>query len=181
MSEVQVQISSRDVEISGTQGFSYFWKTGPFTNWAFSEYTLDNPYSEEHEEIAFSRVEQGMMWEKAMFFGDTQIASRILSCNDPQHIKALGRQVAGFSESLWKRNRVGIVYRHLLAKFSQNSNLRQSLMNTKNKLLVEASPMDKIWGCGLNAVTAAKTPVNKWPGLNLLGKLLTAVREELRQ
>ena len=36
-----------------------------------------------------------------------------------------------------------------------------------------------IWGIGLDAKTASQTPPDAWPGQNLLGKVLTEVRETL--
>jgi ribA/ribD-fused uncharacterized protein len=53
------------------------------------------------------------------------------------------------------------------------------LLETKPKILVEASPYDKIWGIGLSIADAIKTPKSQWPGQNLLGKALVEVRKKL--
>lgn len=52
------------------------------------------------------------------------------------------------------------------------------LLETGDRLLVEASPYDKIWGVGYSAANAAANEGN-W-GENLLGKALMRVRDRLR-
>ncbi|CAG2247034.1 K09935 [Mytilus edulis] len=66
-----------------------------------------------------------------------------------------------------------------LDKFSQNEKLREELVNTYPKLLVEASPHDQVWGIGLAADDPKIFDVNNWRGFNLLGKIITDVRDEL--
>ncbi|KAI0184370.1 hypothetical protein EV127DRAFT_444399 [Xylaria flabelliformis] len=56
---------------------------------------------------------------------------------------------------------------------------RDVLLATGTRELVEASPFDRIWGVGFGAKEAGKKR-GKW-GLNLLGKCLMDVREELRK
>jgi ribA/ribD-fused uncharacterized protein len=72
------------------------------------------------------------------------------------------------------------VYRVNLEKFRQNKGLRRKLFQTGDRKLVEASPVDTIWGIGLEASVAVETPEALWPGQNLLGEILTRVREELK-
>jgi ribA/ribD-fused uncharacterized protein len=118
------------------------------------------------------------MHGKALLFGNKAIASQILATNDPRTMKALGRKVQHFNEKGWKRNRETIVYNNIMAKFSQNLNLHDALLNTSG-LLVEASPSDTMWGIGLHERAARNIPEEKWHGLNLLGKILTQVRDDI--
>jgi ribA/ribD-fused uncharacterized protein len=153
------------------QKYHFFWQKGsPFSQWHSSAYTL-NGYT-------YSTAEQGMMHGKALLFGDKAIASQILATNDPRTIKALGRKVKPFNEKAWKRNREAIVYNNSMAKCSKNLHLRDALLNTSG-LLVEASPSDTIWGIGLHEKAARNIPEEKWQGLNLLGKILTRVRDDI--
>lgn len=65
-------------------------------------------------------------------------------------------------------------------KFHQNENLKKQLLDTKydGKIFVEASPYDKIWGIGYKESEAEKN-VDNW-GENLLGKILTELRNQLK-
>ena len=87
-----------------------------------------------------------MMAEKARLFGDEQILSKILTANSPGLAKALGRQVKGFIPDIWDAHCFNIVINGNFAKFSQNPKLTDFILSTKQRILVEASPVDKIWG-----------------------------------
>lgn len=119
------------------------------------------------------------MFEKAKLFGDHKTAGLILAESEPGRQKALGRRVAGFNETVWDQNKTRIVTEISLSKFGQNKGLRRKLFQTHPKALAEASPMDVIWGIGLDADAARETPKDLWPGQNLLGQILTEVRGKL--
>lgn len=97
----------------------------------------------------------------------------------PKEHKALGRKVSNFDVEQWKRNSQDIVRRGNMAKFSQNSALREQLLATAGTTLVEASPFDTVWGIGLSAKSWKAKNRKNWRGKNLLGEILTAVREDL--
>jgi ribA/ribD-fused uncharacterized protein len=106
-------------------------------------------------------------------------AKRIVSASNPGEAKKIGREVKCFEENLWLQNRFEIVVKGNLAKFSQDADLMGFLLNTGNQVLVEASPVDKVWGIGLASHhPSAKNP-NLWKGLNLLGFALMEVRDLL--
>lgn len=151
--------------------FHFFWG-GPFSQWQKSAFDLDGK--------TFNTAEQAMMYSKALLFDDPETAGKIATASDPGRQKALGRQVRNFEETVWQARREEIVYRVNHAKFSQNKGLRRKLFQTGDKLLVEASPNDLIWGIGLDAQKAARTAPEDWPGQNLLGRILTDVRNQLR-
>jgi ribA/ribD-fused uncharacterized protein len=130
--------------------FHFYW-SGPFSQWQHSEFELDG--------CSFVTAEQAMMYLKAVLFEDHEIASEILATSDPGRQKALGRRVKGFTEAVWDEKKDEIVYRINLEKFRQNKGLRRKLFHTGERKLVEASPVDTIWGIGLDAPTAAETPI----------------------
>ena len=66
-----------------------------------------------------------------------------------------------------------------MSKFSQNSNLKDILLSTKNKIIAEASPRDKIWGIGLGSKNPNSKNKNEWKGTNILGWALMKARESL--
>lgn len=146
----------------------YFWD-GPFSQWYKSPFQCDN--------IWFQNAEKWMMYQKAMYFKDTNTANMILRWADPSKIKKLGRQVEGFDERLWADVRENIVFYGNMLKFTQNSELMTQLINTGLRTLVEASPYDKVWGVGLKEDDPLILDESNWKGKNLLGKCLMKVRQ----
>lgn len=128
----------------------------------------------------FATAEHYMMWRKATLFGDIAMAERILSAEHPQRAKALGAQVRDFDEEAWRQHRFDIVVVGNLAKFGQHGELRDFLLATGERVLVEASPVDTVWGIGLAAGDVRTENPKSWRGLNLLGFALMRVRAALR-
>ena len=148
-------------------------ENGYLSNWYQSQFVLEN--------IAFSSMEQYMMFKKARCFDDKVTASKILKSDDVSKIKALGRLVAGYDEKDWNGIRQIVVYRGLLAKFSQKTDLKQRLMETGNAMIAECAVKDTIWGIGLSMNDPERFDKSKWRGQNLLGYALMMVREELQK
>ena len=128
-----------------------------------------------------------MMYHKALLFADIEIAAQIMAAPEPAVQKALGRKVSGFDDEVWKANRERIVEEGNWWKFvngvgakteESGKGLRERLMETGERELVEASPRDRIWGIGFGK-NNAEANRGRW-GLNLLGKALMRVRERLR-
>lgn len=141
------------------------------SNWYPSDFTVNG--------ISFSSMEQYMMYQKALRFGDTKIADKILATDDVAKIKKLGREVQGYDDSVWNGVRQIIVYEGLTAKFSQNEDLKAKLLETKDVILAECAVRDKIWGVGLSMTDEKRFDKDKWKGQNLLGYALMLVREHL--
>lgn len=112
-------------------------------------------------------------------FGDDEILESILKAKHPKEMKAFGRAVQNFDKDIWDKDCYGIVKRASLAKFSQNPKLNDYLNSTKNRILVEASPRDRIWGIGMGQSNPDAENPMKWRGRNLLGFALTEARDEL--
>ncbi|MEU8107254.1 NADAR family protein [Nonomuraea muscovyensis] len=127
----------------------------------------------------FRSAEHYMMTHKALLFGDEETAAAILAVSHPGEAKKLGRLVRGFDEATWAEHRYGIVVRAGVAKFAAHPELRDYLLGTEKHVLVEASPLDRVWGIGLAADDPAATSAATWKGLNLLGFALMDARDEL--
>ena len=149
----------------------YFKSNWP-SQWYINDFVLDG--------IHYNCCEKRMMHQKAVFFGDLETASQILVEDEPKEQKKLGRIVKGFDENRWNAVADDVVFNANLAKFSQNENLRKLLLETGDKIIVECSPYDIIWGNGLNITDTLKTDENCWKGTNRLGKALMRVRDVLR-
>lgn len=130
--------------------------------------------------LEYRTAEHYMMAEKARLFGDEAVRAQVLQARTPAEAKALGRKVSGFDNEHWERERSAIVIAANTAKFEQHDPLRQFLVQTGDRVLVEASPVDAIWGIGLAADHENAERPERWPGLNLLGFALMEVRDRLR-
>ncbi|MEV4564345.1 NADAR family protein [Nonomuraea sp. NPDC049419] len=130
--------------------------------------------------VSYSSAEHFMMAAKARLFGDEEMAAAIVAASHPKQAKDLGRRVRGFREEVWEAARFDVVVQGNLAKFGQNSELRDYLLKTGERVLVEASPVDRVWGIGLAADDERAERPEAWRGLNLLGFALMEVREALR-
>lgn len=146
---------------------------GFLSNWYLSEFCLGG--------ITFSSMEQYMMYQKAVLFNDMKIAGKILETSDVAEIKALGRAVAQYVESVWAGRRQIIVYRGLTEKFRQNPDLRNRLVATGEAVLAECAVKDRIWGIGLSMKDRRRFDMSEWQGQNLLGYALMEVRSEIRK
>jgi ribA/ribD-fused uncharacterized protein len=133
----------------------------------------------ELEGARFPSAEHYMMWKKARLFADEAAAARILAASSPAAAKKLGRAVRNFDDEVWVAHRFEIVVRASVAKFAQNSAPQSYLLGTKNRVLVEASPLDRIWGIGLAASDERAQNPLLWNGLNLLGFALMQARAQL--
>lgn len=159
--------------------FTYFWN-GEFSQWYGSKFSLLVPIPNNQQgHLAFCHAEQAMMYYKAAFFQDWDSALAIMSTTDPKECKALGRMVKPFDRDKWNSVCRDFVREINYAKFTQNDRLKKVLLATAGTTLVEASPMDKIWGIGLVAQDPRAKNRATWLGTNWLGEALTQVREQI--
>lgn len=162
--------------------FLFFWghqpsKDGTVIKTCFSQWWLS---SFEVEGITYKTAEHWMMAKKAELFKDEEILAKILECKSPAEAKKLGRKVRNYDDKIWLENRYEIVKQGNFYKFSQNPDLKTFLINTNERVIVEASPVDPIWGIGMAGDHKDALNPEKWKGLNLLGFALMEVRNELR-
>lgn len=142
------------------------------SQWYPSNFVLDG--------VTYRTAEQYMMAAKARLFDDPVALDKILNCATPAIAKKLGRGVKGHTDSVWLAQRSQIVVAGNLAKFSQDPAFAAFLLSTKDAVIVEASPVDKIWGIGMAYDHPDSNTPSKWQGLNLLGFALMEVRDDLR-
>jgi ribA/ribD-fused uncharacterized protein len=161
--------------------FLFFWghqpsKDGQITSSCLSQW-WPSPF--EVEGIVYPKAEHWMMSQKARLFGDDEIARRILSAESPKAVKQLGREAKNFDAAVWDKEKLAIVQEGSFQKFSQNAGLRDYLTATGELILVEASPVDRIWGIGLAADNADASNPLQWRGDNFLGFALMRARHRL--
>lgn len=161
--------------------YIFFWGHQPkkdgsiyescFSQWWESSFEVDG--------MTYKTAEHWMMAQKARLFNDTEIAEKIIGCKTPAEAKKLGREIKNFDSQIWNEQKYDIVKTGNYHKFSQNEALLNYLLQTGNSVLVEASPVDNIWGIGMAKNEASIENPATWKGENLLGFALMEVRDEL--
>lgn len=146
---------------------------GPFSNFFEARVEYDNK--------SFMTSEHAYMYAKAKYFRDTSAAQYIhLKATSPAEAKKVGRQVKNFDPNEWFNVSYNIMLEINREKY-KDANLRQSLLLTGNRELVECNGKDQIWGIGLYNSSELIYDKSNWKGLNLLGRVLMEVRNELRE
>lgn len=164
--------------ISGREADAvYFHKPeephGYLSNWYPSHFDLDGMH--------FSSVEQYIMYRKCMILGDKASAKAVMATDDVAKQQAIGKNASGYIDAVWDGIRQMVVFRGLMAKFTQNEELRQKLLDTGDAYLVECAKSDIIWACGISLYDDKRFDAHNWKGRNILGFALMEVREWLRK
>ncbi len=142
-----------------------------FSQWFPIGFTID--------EVYYKTAEHYMMAEKARLF-DESMVEEILNAKTTKEVKALGRKVKNFDNEVWSEKAFDVVVAGNMAKFSQNEKLKEFLLSTSKKVIVEASPYDKVWGIGMLAENEMASNPAKWDGENKLGFALMVVRDAIK-
>jgi ribA/ribD-fused uncharacterized protein len=152
----------------------FFWNT-VYSQWfGYPDSTLF-----EEKGNKFWSAEHYMMYHKAKVFGQEDIMKQCLDKITPRKVKALGRSIPNFSDSVWNKHKIDIVTQANILKFGQNPYLLAQMEEHKDLILVEASPEDPIWGIGLHFDNEDVLDESKWKGQNLLGVCLMEARKQL--
>lgn len=194
-SKIQVQLNKYGVVCFWQEfkkhGYLSQWFSGVISddNNGFNEkpqFTGSDLFDNSDKTLSFYNCEQYMMFQKASLFKDVKIKQKIIQERNPKNIKKLGREVKNFNNATWNKYKEFIVYQGNLLKFSANEELKTRLLNTGNKVLIETSPFDVVYGIGLNYYGCDLNKqqfdvlnVDDWKGNNLLGFALMQVRDEL--
>ncbi|MEV7018434.1 NADAR family protein [Streptomyces sp. NPDC093991] len=181
-------VASREALIEAVRAgervkYLHFWGHRPLpdgrigasclSQWWPAPFTVDG--------VEYATAEHWMMAAKARLFGDAEGERRVLAAAHPSRAKKAGRLVRGFDEETWRRERFGIVVEGSVHKFAAHEGLRSFLLGTGERILVEASPVDRVWGIGLAAGDEAAHDPTRWRGPNLLGFALMEARRRLRE
>ncbi|MEV7066568.1 NADAR family protein [Streptomyces collinus] len=171
----------RAVRAGARVGYLHFWGHRPrpdgrigascLSQWWPAPFTVDG--------VAYATAEHWMMAAKARLFEDAAAERAALSAGHPAEAKKAGRLVRGFDEAVWARERFRIVVEGSVHKFGAHPELLAYLLGTGDRVLVEASPVDRVWGIGLAADDEAAMDPERWRGPNLLGFALMEARERL--
>ena len=169
------------------QNFLGFFKEtedyGFLSNFYYSPFTASYLYEDDVKSYEFKTAEHAVHFFKAKLFSDLETANKIMMTDYPKVAKNLGRTVKNFDQNIWDLNKRAIYTEVIKAKFTdeRNSDIKQRLLDTKEYVLVECSPYDRIWGIGYskNSPEFIAKEFDKW-GQNLLGLILMRVRDSIR-
>lgn len=157
-----------------TQTHIYFWGTF-LSNWIPSDLRII------YKSKLFTNSEQLFMYLKAEYFNDWETAQEIVDLGQiPKTAKDLGRKVKGYDEREWAKVRENMMYNAVFLKFTSSLELQEKLLDTGNKILVEGTPMDPVWGVMVHWKDDRILDERNWKGQNLLGKVLMRVRQDLK-
>jgi len=151
--------------------YFFFWKHR-LSQWHIVNFTAGS--------YTYNCCEQYMMHLKAVLMRDPETAAEIMNEKNPYNHQTLGRKIKNFNQEVWDMNKYSVVLTGNRARFTQSAECRELLLATGDKILVEASPYDKVWGIAMGVNDPDILDETKWRGQNLLGKVLTQVREELK-
>lgn len=163
--------------------YVFFWGHQPSANGEITKSCFSQWYACEFvvDDVKYYTAEQYMMAQKALLFDDKAVFDEIMAASHPKQFKALGRKIKPFNETTWNLHKKDIVVRGNLAKFGQNEAMNKFLLCTKERILVEASPYDRIWGIGMSKDDDNIENPHMWKGENNLGFALMEVRDILAQ
>lgn len=133
-----------------------------FSNFAHAPFQA----TEYGQTVHFPTVEHYFHYQKAKLFGDDSAKQAILNANDPLQAKRIGRTIQNFDPFVWDKVAEKHIANGMYLKFTQNSELKQKLIDTKDATLLEANPYDSKYGVGKDG-----------QGRNLTGKCLMRVRD----
>ena len=120
-----------------------------FSQWFEASFEIDA--------IRYKTAEHYMMAEKARLFKDEQAVQKIIKAAHPGEAKKCGRNVKGFDEKIWLKHRFDIVVNGNMAKFGQNPELREFLINTgENRDLIFAQTLHTREGMRILCIPALK-------------------------
>ena len=131
------------------------------------------------EKVTYNCCEQFMMACKAVLFKDVRMWNKIMGAKDPAMQKKYGRMVENFDEKKWNKVARDIVYKANYAKFTQHEDLKEKLIATGDKTIVEASPCEAVWGVRLRATDKRILDPKNWQGTNWLGLVIMKVSDNI--
>ena len=167
---------SMSTEAKAMDSYLLFYREKARDGFYSNFYPAQFDYAGKH----YTSSEQYMMAQKAIMMNDLDAYAEIMAAKTPMAAKELGRKVRNYDEELWSSVRFQVVRRGVRAKFQQNRDFRAHLLDTGNRVLVEASPTDALWGVKMSADNPDIANPRLWKGQNQLGQVLMRVRADLR-
>lgn len=115
----------------------------------------------------FPTAEHAFQWKK---FSQTipDISKKIIMAGSPHLVKEISDKNKSKVSDDWHDQKVSVMKSILMAKIKQHQDVYDTLKRTKNRKIIENSPVDSFWGIGKDK-----------NGKNTLGKIWMEIRETL--
>ena len=152
---------------SNEDTIAFFGELNPFSNFHGCNFMCDGQN--------FHSSEQYIQWKKAELFGDTISMDHILNSEDALESKTIARDIKDYNRQHWNDRAESLCYEGIKQKFEQNTQLKEILLATDNKILVEAS-YDDVWGTGIPLSNIDCLTPSKWKTQGILGRILVHIR-----
>ncbi len=153
------------VHYPASPGQIYFYKVdapyGCFSNFS--------PHAIELVGVKWATVEHYYQARKFLGTKCEHLMAEIQAAASPELAANIGRNPAYPICADWDLQKWDVMYRAVWQKFSTHLDLQQVLLATIDAEIIEDSPVDYFWGCGIDQT-----------GLNHLGRILMRVRTEIR-
>ena len=127
----------------------------------------------------YSCNEQYIQSQKCILFGDEEAEIQIMNSSDPKEMKNIGDSVKNYNHRLWIEKCEEIAIKCTKIKFETHEHARRYLLQTGEKKLGEGTRSRK-WGVGLHISDPKVTDEKEWCGENLMGKILSQTRSNIR-
>ena len=150
---------------------AFFGELNPLSNFYPCKFNLEGE--------TFNSSEQYIQWTKAKYSNDSITMERIMNCEDAADCKEVSRDITNLDRTGWAKSAESLCYHGIKAKYAQNNHLLDTLLNTGDKILVEAS-YDEIWGTGQPLGSRDCLCQTKWKSVGILGKILMRIRNDLK-
>ena len=121
---------------------------------------------------SFQSVEQGFQYLKSEAANAPEVGKLILGTADPYGVRRLAKPLR---TPAWDAET--ILFQLMLCKFTQNEELKQVLLDTQGKRLLETT-LDPYWGTGCDLYSKNIDELN-FKGTNTMGMLLERVRSDI--
>ena len=168
--------------------YIYTFSGGDFSMWKYSRFVVKTTdprlmgQEEPYRDFWFCSAEQYLMAMKALLFDNLRIFWDVMATRSPSEADAIAADgnFANFDQARWEECLTQFVYDANMHKFSQGGELRESLMKApRSAIFAYTTDKDMLLGTGLPSRDKNNYVPSKWPGVNILGLALTAVRDEL--
>ena len=154
---------------SNEEVFAFFGELNPLSNFHPCKFNLEGE--------SFNSSEQYIQWTKAKYCGDKIAMDHILNCEDAADCKEVSRDITNLDRKGWVESAEILCSKGIQAKFLQNDQLMERLLDTGEKTLVEAS-YDETWGTGQHLGSRDCLTKSKWKSIGILGRILMRIRSE---
>ena len=158
----------KDAEKTNDTHLVFARDLSPYSNFHHSPFEINSQ--------KFHSAEQWIQYQKALMFGDSYTANRILLADTPMECKQLSYKINGGDHEKWQSDGYEVCFGGVREKFMQNQSLLQLLKTTSPKILAEAMT-DRLWGTSIALRDSCALQTDKWHSSGWLSCMLMTIKD----